>query len=187
MIYMAATRPSLRKSSPGPGDSRLLYERVRTTKEESVNRILEGLPSNVIGVEASGRVTDDDYENVLVPAVRATLDDEGKIRFIYILGDEFEGWTMGALWDDAKLGFSDLKAMGEDRCRQRQRLARAHGQGLRMDDPGRGPRLQARPTRGGQGLGNQLNGPSIGSGRIAKPRGGRKILRRRRGTIAHPS
>ena len=73
-------------------------------------RILEGMPANVVGVEASGQVTDDDYENVLIPAVREKLSEVGKIRFIYVLGEEFEGLTMGALWDDAKVGFGDLKA-----------------------------------------------------------------------------
>ena len=35
-------------------------------------RILEDLPKNVLGVEASGKVTDDDYEQVLIPALRET-------------------------------------------------------------------------------------------------------------------
>lgn len=72
-------------------------------------RILKGLPENVVGVEASGQVSDDDYENVLIPAVQEKLDAVGKIRFIYVLGDEFDSWTMGALWEDAKLGVGDLK------------------------------------------------------------------------------
>lgn len=73
-------------------------------------RLLEGLPENVVGVEASGKVTDDDYERVLIPAIRERMDAGGKIRFIYVLGDEFDGWTMGAMWDDAKLGVGELKA-----------------------------------------------------------------------------
>ncbi len=73
-------------------------------------RVLEGLPQNVLGVEASGKVTDDDYERVLIPAVREKLDAVGTVRFIYVLGDEFDGWTFGAMWEDAKLGGSDLTA-----------------------------------------------------------------------------
>ncbi len=73
-------------------------------------RILEGLPDNVLGVEASGKVTDDDYETVLVPAVQERIDGGGKIRFLYVLGEEFDGWTMGAMWEDAKLGGSELRA-----------------------------------------------------------------------------
>jgi SpoIIAA-like len=73
-------------------------------------RVLEDLPANVLGVEASGKVTDDDYERVLIPAVRERLAADGKIRFIYVLGEEFEGWTMGAMWEDAKLGGGELTA-----------------------------------------------------------------------------
>ncbi len=73
-------------------------------------RVLEGLPEHVLGVEASGTVTDDDYEKVLIPAVREKLDAVGKFRFIYVLGDEFDSWTFGAMWEDAKLGVGDLKA-----------------------------------------------------------------------------
>lgn len=71
--------------------------------------IMGGLPENVLGVEAIGKVTDDDYERVLLPAVREKLDSEGKIRLMYVLGDEFDGWTLGAMWEDAKLGGSHLR------------------------------------------------------------------------------
>jgi hypothetical protein len=71
--------------------------------------VLEGLPDNVLAVEAAGKVTDEDYEQVLVPAVRAKRAGHDRIRFVYVLGEEFEGWTAGALWDDAKLGLKDPK------------------------------------------------------------------------------
>ena len=73
-------------------------------------RVLEGLPEHVLAVEASGTVTDDDYERVLVPALREKLERGGKVRFVYVLGEDFEGWTMGAMWEDAKLGVSELRA-----------------------------------------------------------------------------
>jgi hypothetical protein len=69
-----------------------------------VIRILEGLPENVLGVEASGRVNDDDYEQVLVPAVHELRAAHERIRFLYVLGAEFDGWTLGGMWQDAKLG-----------------------------------------------------------------------------------
>jgi hypothetical protein len=73
-------------------------------------RVLDGLPENVLGVEAAGKVTDDDYESVLVPAVQEKRKTHEKIRFLYVLGEEFDGWTMGAMWEDAKLGLKDPKA-----------------------------------------------------------------------------
>jgi hypothetical protein len=73
-------------------------------------RLLDGLPANVLGVEATGKVTDDDYEQVLVPAVQELRSRHERIRFLYILGEDFGGWTLGAMWQDAKLGLKDPRA-----------------------------------------------------------------------------
>jgi hypothetical protein len=75
-----------------------------------VIKVLEGLPANVLGVEATGKVTDDDYETVLLPAVREKRRDDAKIRFVYVLGEDFDGWSLGAMWEDAKLGLKDPRA-----------------------------------------------------------------------------
>jgi hypothetical protein len=72
-------------------------------------RVLEDLPANVLGVEAIGKVTDADYERVLIPAVRARRDAHEKLRFLYLLGEEFDGWSMGALWEDTKLGLKSAR------------------------------------------------------------------------------
>lgn len=71
-------------------------------------RVIDGLPDNVLGVEATGKVTDEDYERVLAPAVEEKIAAHGKIRYVYVLGEEFEGWTLGGLWEDAKLGGGEL-------------------------------------------------------------------------------
>jgi hypothetical protein len=72
-------------------------------------RVMDGLPENVLGLEAIGTVTDEDYENVLIPAVEEKLAAHDKIRCVYVLGDEFESWTLGAMWEDAKIGGYELR------------------------------------------------------------------------------
>ncbi len=42
-------------------------------------RLIEGMPAGTIGVEAVGKVTEDDYRDVLVPAVTAALDSKAKV------------------------------------------------------------------------------------------------------------
>ncbi len=69
-------------------------------------RLIDGLPANVIGVEAVGEVRAGDYESVLDPAVDAVLATHDKIRFLYVLGDEFDGYSGGAMWEDTKVGVS---------------------------------------------------------------------------------
>ena len=69
-------------------------------------RLIDGLPDNVIGFEAVGEVRAGDYKSVLDPAVDAVLATHDKIRFLYVLGDEFDGYSGGAMWEDTKVGVS---------------------------------------------------------------------------------
>ena len=63
---------------------------------------IEGLPAGVIGVEASGEVTADDYRDVLEPMIQSA-HAAGKIRFLYIYGEDV-GITAGGAWHDTKMG-----------------------------------------------------------------------------------
>ncbi len=63
-----------------------------------------GLPENVVGFEAEGQVTSQDYEESLVPAIAKQREKYGSVRFLYVLGEDFEGYSGGAMWSDAKLG-----------------------------------------------------------------------------------
>jgi hypothetical protein len=72
--------------------------------------LLPNLPSNTVGVTASGQVGAIDYETVLIPAVEAALKQHGKVRFLYQFSDDFTGFTAGAMWDDMKIGLAHLKA-----------------------------------------------------------------------------
>ncbi len=72
--------------------------------------IVPSLKDNVLAVKAVGKVTGEDYSQVLIPAVEERLNKYDKIRFIYDLGRDFQGFTAGALWDDALVGFRHLTA-----------------------------------------------------------------------------
>jgi SpoIIAA-like len=66
--------------------------------------LIEGLPDEVVAAEAKGKVTADDYESVLVPAVERARERFGKVRLLYVIGEDFESFSAGAMWDDTKLG-----------------------------------------------------------------------------------
>jgi hypothetical protein len=66
--------------------------------------LISDLPENVLGLEARGEVTHEDYEKVLIPAVETQLEAHRKARVLYVLGSEFSGYSMAAMWDDAKVG-----------------------------------------------------------------------------------
>ncbi|MGH8688485.1 MAG: STAS/SEC14 domain-containing protein [Burkholderiales bacterium] len=71
--------------------------------------LLKDLPDNTVGVSASGQVTAEDYETVLIPAVEAALGRHGKVRFLYELGAEFKGFAANAMWQDMKVGFAHFR------------------------------------------------------------------------------
>lgn len=69
---------------------------------------IQDLPEAVLGFRASGTVTDQDYEAVIIPAVDHALERSGKVRLLYHLPPDFEGFDPHALWDDAKIGLKHL-------------------------------------------------------------------------------
>ena len=65
---------------------------------------IEGLPQNVLAIEATGKVTHEDYRDTLIPRAEAMMG-KGPIRMLYVIGKEFTGFEVGAMWDDSMFGF----------------------------------------------------------------------------------
>ena len=70
-------------------------------------KIIEDMPTGTIGFEASGKVTDDDYRDVLAPAVK-TAAEAGGVRLLYVLADG-TSYSPGAVWADSKLWAGNLR------------------------------------------------------------------------------
>ena len=70
-------------------------------------KVIEDMPEGTIGFEASGKVTDEDYETVLVPGVRAALE-QGDVRLLYVLPDDTQ-YSPGAVWADTKLWAGNMR------------------------------------------------------------------------------
>ena len=64
--------------------------------------VLSKSHDNVLAVKAVGKVTAEDYETVLIPTLDSLLAEHERGKFLYYLPSEFEGFEMGAMWDDAK-------------------------------------------------------------------------------------
>jgi hypothetical protein len=71
--------------------------------------ILAGFPDAVLAVSARGRVTAEDYREILQPAVDDKLSRHDRLRLFYHLGPAFTRFTTTAPWDDARLGFHHLR------------------------------------------------------------------------------
>ena len=65
-------------------------------------KLIEGLPQNVMAIEATGKVTHDDYRNILIPKAEAMMA-MGPIKMLYVIGKDFVGFELEALWDDGSV------------------------------------------------------------------------------------
>ncbi len=70
---------------------------------------LKDLPNGIDGVRALGKVSKEDYEQVFVPLLDDVRREGRHVRFLYQLGPEFEGFTSGAAWEDAKIGLHSIR------------------------------------------------------------------------------
>ncbi len=71
--------------------------------------VLKETGGNILGIRASGKLTKQDYEDVLIPRLKEAAGEEGKVRFLYYLDEGFQGWEPGAMWEDLKVGLGKLR------------------------------------------------------------------------------
>jgi hypothetical protein len=67
--------------------------------------VLPDTAGDFICVQASETLTADDYKTVLAPMIGEKVKQFGPIRMVIYLDGTFSGWEIGAIWEDAKLGF----------------------------------------------------------------------------------
>ncbi|MFP4314258.1 MAG: STAS/SEC14 domain-containing protein [Alphaproteobacteria bacterium] len=75
--------------------------------------IIEDLPDGVVGIATKGKITHEDYQNVVIPGIEKALETHDKVSVMFILED-LPGMEMAALWDDTKFGLQhwrDFKRM----------------------------------------------------------------------------
>ena len=65
---------------------------------------LADMPAGTVGFRAAGEIEREDYDEVLVPALRRAVEAGGGLRTLYVIED-LDEIEPGALWADAKLGF----------------------------------------------------------------------------------
>jgi SpoIIAA-like len=75
---------------------------------------IDNLPAGVWGVRATGKVSREDYERVVLPHLEEARREGRRLRFLYQLGPEFEGFTPGAAWEDFRVGLRYLRLF--ERC-----------------------------------------------------------------------
>jgi hypothetical protein len=80
-----------------------------TIKRESVE-LQELANGKVVKITASGKLTKASYD-FFIPELDNLVEKHGKIRLLFEM-IEFQGWTLGAAWEDLKFGcqhFNDIE------------------------------------------------------------------------------
>ena len=68
--------------------------------------LLDDMPAGVLGAQASGKLTAEDYTQILGPAIAEATRDGGKLRVVLVFEGEFDGMEAGAVWQDLRMGVS---------------------------------------------------------------------------------
>ncbi len=64
---------------------------------------------NAVGIQLSGKLTDKEYKEILIPELESMIKKNGKARLLCYMDENFNGWELEAGWDDAKFGFKHRK------------------------------------------------------------------------------
>jgi len=70
---------------------------------------IQGLSAGVVGLRATGEVTKQDYEQVVVPLFDAMHAKGDPIRFLFHFPEPFTNFTASAAWEDAKVGLRNMR------------------------------------------------------------------------------
>lgn len=72
---------------------------------------LQDMPSGVDGIKAVGTISREDYQHEVEPLVDAARRENRRIRLLYEIGPDFQGFTLGAAWEDTKFGFGAIRQL----------------------------------------------------------------------------
>jgi hypothetical protein len=64
---------------------------------------IEDLPPDVLGIEAEGKITHEDYRDRLIPKAEAMMAN-GPIKALVVIRNDLPDYALEAMWDDQVFG-----------------------------------------------------------------------------------
>ncbi|HPK10883.1 MAG TPA: STAS/SEC14 domain-containing protein [Saprospiraceae bacterium] len=62
---------------------------------------------NVLVFEATGKISKQDYTEVLEPAVKEVIDAHHTLNLVYIINTDIRNYSLGAMWEDGLMGLTN--------------------------------------------------------------------------------
>jgi hypothetical protein len=103
-------------------------------------RVIDRVPEGVLGFEASGKLTADDYTQVLAPTLDAASAGSGRVRILLDFSGEFDGMEGGGVAGPPD-GCAELECLGTHRLGHRSQVDARRAQHVLVGRPGRGKGL----------------------------------------------
>ncbi|MBB6369190.1 STAS/SEC14 domain-containing protein [Chryseobacterium shigense] len=70
--------------------------------------IIPEAPENVAAFNATGEVTKEDFDNLVIPHVKEKVDQFGELNYLLYLDTDLDKFTTGAWLEDVFLGLKNL-------------------------------------------------------------------------------
>lgn len=66
-------------------------------------QFIKNLPDDVVGIRATGEVTKDDYDKVLIPRIDELAKKQGKVNYLLVLETDVSSFSLAAWWGDLEI------------------------------------------------------------------------------------
>jgi len=66
-----------------------------------------------ITIELHDKLTQKDYREHLIPELELAISDYGKLNCVLVIPQDFKGWELGAMLEDARFGLNHLGEFGK--------------------------------------------------------------------------
>jgi len=70
--------------------------------------VIKNAPANVAAFTAVGDVSKEDFEQTVLPHVKAVVDQYDELNYVLNLDTDISNFSMGAWWQDALLGIKNI-------------------------------------------------------------------------------
>jgi len=70
--------------------------------------IINDAPENVAAFNATGEITREDFENLVIPHVKSKVEQFDELNYLLYLDTDLDNFTMGAWLQDALLGIKNI-------------------------------------------------------------------------------
>ncbi|OYU84852.1 MAG: STAS/SEC14 domain-containing protein [Flavobacterium sp. BFFFF2] len=68
----------------------------------------ENLPPNIVGFQAVGDITENDFTETVMPKVQALIEQTDTLNYLLVLDTSVKNFTIGAWMKDAMMGIKHL-------------------------------------------------------------------------------